>query len=121
MINTTSLDLSKQLNEVGYPQNTHFKYVGGKCGSARELIFELKSSFMVDDFLIYAAPTAEEVLENLPTTITKFRNRLIIEKQTIGYQAYYAGMIGKTFQGNSTLAETVGNMYLCLRKQGFIT
>jgi len=64
MIKTVSLELSKQLKETGFPQETYLYWrLAGNLGWQLEVHYGL-----LKDKLI-AAPTAEEIFERLPECI----------------------------------------------------
>ena len=122
MIKTTSLDLSKQLKEVGYPQETEFFWspIPEIVTIDKKQIFKTKGYDIQhkDHRRAYgkkvaiAAPTAEEILEMLP--VATLSTKLPSGEYAVAYKKHGGGRTGKT------LAEAAGKMFLFLKKEGLI-
>jgi len=135
MIKTTSLELSKQLKEARFEQETSFWW----CSSLRTdgnkefyvPLSEVHHATEIEDYDYrkdYAAPTAEEILERLPAHLGKNEDYQPVlnvscfdedKGSEIHWKVAYVeneeeGSILHIF-GNS-LAEAAGKMYLSLKK-----
>lgn len=145
---TTSLELSKQLKECGFPQKTDF-YWSNEIGNT-EVMFSDKLHLAYNpnyldfipeyeehgDFQLIAAPTAEEILEQLPTRPKDNSHmQLVIWKGSewtgwnIAYKQMYHDCDRKDKLGhqhdtkdddNNSLAELAGRLYLYLKKEGLL-
>lgn len=141
---TVSLELAKQLKEAGYSQETHFKYCGGhtmywedqengkyeECANTDLLdprdeychTAELTCEFTI------AAPTADEILDQLPWDIKDGmdRGRLVVEKSPVGkpwkvtYVSDYMGGRFALSNDDDTIADSAAKMWLHLKKEKLI-
>lgn len=75
-MNTTSLELSKQLKEAGFPQESYFLWNSRRQNGTESIQMLRREQVGVLDFetqsivdLYFAAPTAEEILEQLPNYV----------------------------------------------------
>jgi hypothetical protein len=123
MIKTASFKLSKQLREAGFPQRTSFYWQGTTQISARLLQFPYPTD---DD--VYAAPTAEEILERLPILIEKdgrtgyFKLTRYDEEEQywgISYTEQRGEIVDSSFAGE-TIAEAAGNAWLNLKENNLL-
>ena len=137
---TVTRETAKQLKEAGFPQDTYFFYT--KNGE------RVTPMDMHNQHLYYAAPTADEVLDQLPTTV-RFPNggdkrnwqnvshipkKELEEMRFIGllginkpnkwvvlYQTYIIlGNEIKASTGSDNLAEAAALMWLYLKKEGLL-
>jgi len=140
MIKTVSLELAKQLKEAGFPQETAFSWVKPKEAMEYVLWHERQlTSDEVKDWDDIAAPTAEEILDELPWKIEKIWKApngneikdwyLEIYKhdfdKKIGNSdkwniVYSEGQVNWIHLSDQSLAEAAGKMYIYLKKQGLL-
>ena len=145
MIKTVSLETAKQLKEAGYPQGYEYALLNYYKNDAGE---EITSRGYTDMELflggsnwekICAAPTAEDILDQLPVVIDTKDPRgafeLVITKHH-QKQNQYGVLYTKPFLGNlhtddqhftleerqynESLAESAAKMYLYLKKEELI-
>ena len=112
---TVSLELSKQLKEAGYPQETEFCYYR----NADEYHF-LRNPFegKMRPFpeKTYASPTADEILEQLPEYV-------MVHRENSGWYCEFKTVSGrKTDIGffGDTIADAAAKMWLYLKKEKLI-
>ncbi len=135
---TVSLETAKQLKEAGFPQESHFKWVEGSNGKGKYFI-ECDERVITSHagWDTVAAPTAEEILERLPTLIKSDqidgRDReyhLEINKIDSGYDLRYidrwtdldTDKMARTipnggYFANASFAEAAAKLYLYLKKE----
>lgn len=130
MIKTTSLELSKQLKEAGFLQDTGWFYIASDTSEGYELYFKCPNNeywFNPEREAVYhlyisdiiAAPTAEEILERLPIQIEKIGFISILKFQT-WWVGYGQGSNEYVHKDNEVLAEAAGKMYLYLEKNNLL-
>lgn len=132
-MNTTSLALSKQLKEAGFPQESYFWWVGDEDNHVQFNIANYDASETMDSF---AAPTAEEILEHFPVyakipTAFKLDSWETWELRIHnGNNKWYVGYVCDGKGSNhvpvieersaDTLAEAAGKMWLFLKENGLL-
>lgn len=131
---TVSLEISKQLKEVGYPQESSH-YWNKPMYEKWELI-NYKYEMQEEKF-IYASPTADEILEILPRQITKNNktyslmvffpvNLSMKDEVRICYQEgdWDHGVREESdllwSEENKIIADSAAKMWLYLKKEGLI-
>jgi hypothetical protein len=128
---TTSLELSKQLKEAGFPQESFMFYCqADDAGNSDPAYIDLYPNDygMIDgkDIVkMYAAPTAEEILDELPKEIlfkgVSYRlriNALIGDAWSIEYRSFDGGEFCS--KHDKTLSELAGRMWIDLKGEGLI-
>lgn len=108
MIRTVSLETAKKLKDEGFIQGTDLFWT------------EVDGSFQItpmrgiihDD---YAAPTTDELLEELPWEINM--NELTIEKGRLGFLIKYGEI---SIYEQKELCECLAQMWLFLKKEGLL-
>jgi hypothetical protein len=126
---TTSLELSKQLKEAGFPQESTFQYSTwtNKRGDQVRLAIV---GVQTDVFATYAAPTAEEILERLPefiegeTYFVRLKTYPYTWKGVKGWHVVYADLAHQSMfveESNDSLAEAAGKMWLYLKENNLLT
>lgn len=120
---TTSLELSKQLKEAGYPQEDHAHYWGG-IGN-----WGLWCKHVIDDmdsretrFEWVASPTADEILDVLPMDIKGHKSIQMGKwdgKYVIRYELLDNSLAGFR-EDEESLAAAAAKMWLHLKKEGLI-
>lgn len=139
MIKTVSLDTAKKLKEVGFKQNSALYWFafghGVREWQITDRILDNKSIKGWRNFennnretVMYAAPTSDEILEELPCNIKKERRIywLKIKKDKEGFLIYYVDDYGgdemdelAVFQ-EVILCESLAAMWLYLKQQGLL-
>lgn len=142
-IKTTSLELSKQLKENGFPQESKFWYVNTGEDQNPEnyiLVVDAPTSEAFSEAEMYAAPTAEEILDLLPVYAQFEKESLPFEfrmHKAIGgefpdeYEIFYCRYrrIITDKEDNyqergrcwsESLAEAAGKCWLYLKKEGLL-
>lgn len=121
---TVSLELAKQLKEAGYPQIGHFIYRrcrrwDGKKDVDYWVLMEKFEKSRIDDYL---SPTADEILERLPTSIEYLGKvcYLHIDAQFERWYVHYADEIHFTGQENENLTNLLARLWLYLKKEKLI-
>lgn len=118
-MNTVSLQLAQELRKAGFPQETEFWWKVWPISGAAHIEFGGKEYWKETGWDIWAAPTAEEILERLPIQL-KTKEFLSIQKFNTYWVGYGVGTkIYKHFDSES-LAEAAGKMYLYLSKEGLL-
>jgi hypothetical protein len=122
---TTSLELSKQLKEAGFPQETYFYHktapdnyyalITNNYDDGYPIRKEGKIGRRAHGANLYAAPTAEEILERLPAQIDEL-GFLSIRKFMTYWVGYGEGTKKYAHKDNEILAEAAGEMYLYLNE-----
>ncbi|SRR6266496_1778048 len=129
----TILETSKLLKEAGFPQeNCEFYYFNH---FSDEFIVRRKENMthvLTDQFkhLAFAAPTAEEVLDELPEIISSEPNELVGTGKTyltiqklgyyeVGYTLTNGDMLFDSVEDKS-LSEALAKMYLYLAEKGLL-
>ncbi len=133
MLKTVSLETAKMLKENGFRQDTNFYYtvfpdgkfvVMDKVRSMAEKInIETAKECHTNEFeriygeetRIYSAPTADDLLEELPSRLHPLGNFLSIIKQPNEYVVCYGNGEAK-FIRNDSLFEALAQMWLYLKK-----
>ena len=121
---TTSLELSKKLKEVGFPQDTYFYW--SKNMDLVHWRVENREFYKVDLRTDIAAPTAEELLEWLPAYIDKKQGLwLSLEKIDTAtknkYKACYGDEgISYIERVDNTPANAIARMVIYLAKNKII-
>lgn len=142
---TVNLELSKQLKEAGFPQESQFKYCGGHMwyhddpegeGEFKECEYDgllgedeyCEGAGMTCGYFI-ASPTADEILDQLPESIRVSEMDYHIEvirdgdKDWIVNYSFVKHHIGYkvnvSFSAN-TLADAAARSYIYLKKEGLI-
>jgi hypothetical protein len=109
-----SLDTAKELKEVGFPQETYFSYSHRNHSMESPIDLREGKGYAVT----YAAPTADEVLRELPAKIKDFDLK-IGKGESQGYAVFYLNkdneVLTKNFFYYTTVAEGVAKMYLALK------
>lgn len=119
---TVSLELSKQLKEAGYPQkDSDFTWSGDKLFPA------VKGVEFTEDT---AAPTADEILDQLPSTIEEVEIdgdnygmcELAIWKEEKDYSVNYLDedSYPELQETEDVLADAAAKMWLYLKKQKLV-
>lgn len=129
---TVNLELSKQLKEAGYPQENHEFYwleqvSPGRSKTYPDGMFRLvrgKETSLPEQF-VFASPTADEILEQLPAQIKN--KRLQIDKMPAGefcisYIPFNASDQEEivVFGTTPSLADAAAKMWLYLKKEGLL-
>lgn len=143
---TVNLELSKQLKEAGYPQESaEHEYCGGhvwyhddqiegkfeECGSTDLLGKDQycnKEELTCEYFI--ASPTADEILDKLPEHVGEILKKgsggLTISKYKDEYAVWYCSakdrtsLFGPTLTHFGTLADAAAQMWLYLKKEGLL-
>lgn len=130
MLKTVSLETSKLLKEAGYPQQSYFHW--RKAGNLGWQVEMHLGTMMPGQF---AAPTAEEILERLPTEINipfkngkKRNDNHILTMRKVNYpnlngyrvRYWYPNSREEINFYDKSLAEAVGKLYLYLAKEGLL-
>jgi hypothetical protein len=147
MIKTVTLETAKALKEAGYPQNTQFVYSGFKQNYPISIGYKGNGYIAVTQVdenrndiglnvlpdseyeVIIAAPTAEEILEQLPFFIKTKENQIYYlsikitmkgdrKQYLVEYLGYVWGI--KQDNGLELLAEAAAKMWLYLKKEGLL-
>lgn len=143
MINTVSLGLAKRLKKAGFPQKTEFYWI---LGISNEPIYIKTNNRSLDfyrhekgGYPIFAAPTAEEIIRELPIQVVPFKrynseshmyHSLEISRNlysyTVDYRHEFELPVGcfttsyfKYGMKRKVLANVCGDMWLYLKKEGF--
>lgn len=131
---TTSLETSKLLKQAGFPQSTHFRWADlriDEIADGKQL--EICSHPEDIHNFSFAAPTAEEVLNELPLVLDKHCYLKVFRQDTPGnYNEKYWHIAynenrhtcGKpsqmAWQFETSLAEAAAKMYLYLAEKGLL-
>lgn len=136
---TVSLELSKELKEAGYPQNTvHHKwheydksdefYIGEKDRLFTHAEWEeFTEEYNPSEGSFFASPTADEILDLLPKKIKGTKRGVlhwlqveITEENGWSCQYFNPNFGVIHFEESNTLADSCAKMYLYLRKEGLL-
>jgi len=120
-----SLEIAKQLKESGWKKETEFWYCEGsnyhentKSWTAYIDIFSRKelSKNYVDFKVLYPAPLATEILEELPREVSI---KQYPENDSVRYQVGHNvdKMALQTFSYSNNLCDALGEIWLYLRKE----
>lgn len=114
---TTSLELSKELKEAGFPQNRKGMWYVLMEPNTYHFAYNLLQVYIDDDV---AAPTADEILDVLPAYIEDMYP-LSIQKGPVVYTwlVRYENKKDTRFICNS-LAEAAGKLYIYLKKNNLL-
>lgn len=123
-IKTVSLNTARVLEENLFTQNTYFYYIKHKL----DLDYKLENTpngQCIEDYL--AAPTSDELLEVLPSSISKDYEEYWIEifkddsGYLVSYSKYNTGDLQTLHQEyNQSLVESLGLMFIFLKKEGLL-
>lgn len=130
---TVSLELSKQLKEAGYPQESYFLWKKYRLNG--EIKWKLTNEYPDDMYpadAIFASPTADEVLEKLPSEIQKDGHfySIAISKTRINHfwvdYRYFSRhkifhLRDYEYSPIESLANAAAKIWLYLKEKGFIT
>ncbi len=109
---TVSLETAKRLQEAGYPQSTiaSFRTDG-------YLVWWPPETPLSPDYAWYAAPTAQELADELPPQTTLIHSDLILRKRS-GFGGYEASwQTAQLRERGDTLAEALAALYLKLKEE----
>lgn len=148
MIRTTSLETSKALKENGFPQETFWAHkvlpdgsdfcLSGHSLAIDKLNVEAAQINPQDEYTriygletkFFHAPTSDELLEELPESVTEHgvrysmeivRHKLFDEKKFfISYEDNDGCMLRHECSDNESLPEALAAMWLFLKKEGLI-
>lgn len=125
MIKTVTLETAKLLKEDGFIQDTYFHYeenpriLEERTDSELPFILFVNKSPGIGE--IFAAPTTDELFEELPSTIWVQKEdkeyRLRLEKMNNGFMVEYGDKVRIYEQ---SLPEALAQMWLWLKKQGLL-
>lgn len=105
---TTSLELSKELKEAGFPQESYLSWM------------RVDEEYILGHYskgVGVSAPTAEEILDLLPLIAFDGGGRLTVVKlSNDDYEVKY----GRYVERGATLAEASANMWLWLKAEGIL-
>ena len=119
MIQTVSLETAKLLKEAGFRQDTEMFWYPNPNGTTWDYILVTKDFKRVSGGLIYtAAPTTDELLEELPSRLNEHSGVLLIFKETDAYEVCYGGHDNRFI--NVSLPEALAQCWLWLRKEKLI-
>lgn len=115
-----SLELAKELKEVGYPQEGEFWWVEfGKDLEFSEITAHKRAYNYEPPTRLTNAPLASEIMEKLPETIKDSqRYSVMIDKYKKGYGVNYSFM-SFHHQGD-TLVDALAKMYIYLAKNNLL-
>lgn len=129
---TVSLELAQSLKEAGFPQDTHFYITFDKFENTEKLVTYSRAlidgkehkKHIRDDW--YAAPTAEEILEQLPASVidkeTRENTPLRIYRGSDWLVSYHVTFNRPFLEAkDKCLAEAAGKMYLYLVENHLLT
>jgi len=137
---TVTLETAKKLREAGFPQETHHKWIEGSNGQGVYFLdCDLRVIASHKGWDIVAAPTAEEVLDQLPAWIKMEDDEgqayLIVEKyedennENCNYKVKYESAYAEYPEPSRlidedlwfvTLAEAAAKMWLYLKEHKLI-
>lgn len=139
MIKTVSLETAKLLKDNGFSQEKSEKHwVDLNFSGARGTLKPYAMSFLHGDkpwdkeslyskHYLASAPSTDELLEELPDMVNfkNFNGMLIIQKRLKYFDVYYRrfsgnGYFPKNIRGYESLPEALAQMWLYLKKEGFI-
>lgn len=128
---TVSLETAKLLKESGFNKETEYRWVNFKSKKtimeAKIDIWKVVSEDWDADRLFYAAPIADELLEELPCELKNKDAVLVIQKllnshYSVCYeepQPYEPSIFHHGISRNS-LPEAIAEMWLFLKKEGLL-
>jgi hypothetical protein len=125
-MNTTNLELSRELREAGYPQESYFyweKWITEEEGYSLLHYISITEWNEDDKNRMFASPTADEILERLPLFIKDNghgRGRLVVEKGINGWTVGYINDWGRMNKNDKSLADAVAKMWLYLKKNNLL-
>lgn len=123
---TVSLELSKQLKEAGYPQTDDDAF-GCYMRDTRLSNESLKFYYFDPDYVdrpeyeLYASPTADEILDQLPSKIDEFVFK-VLKGNTGSYCIVYSNNhdVKRHICWYPNLADACAKMWLYLKKEGLL-
>ncbi len=124
---TITLETAQQLKAAGFPQNAEYYWASGDDNPTRSATEQMKWRLRTKQELKqapaqgtrYAAPTAEEVLEQLPDRVDQYR--LIILKSKGWFTVQYGTVRPVAFsEVAQSLAEAAALLWLDLKKEGIL-
>jgi hypothetical protein len=114
---TVSLELSKQLKEAGYPQDGYFYHTP----------LGLKHSIDEEDSFYCVAPTADEILDQLPDGYHAYRDRYddgtkwkVELPESVRGSLVASWVPGDVFERADTIADAAAYMWLYIKREGLI-
>lgn len=124
----TSLELSKQLKEAGFPQEAEFYYLDDGYGyryQFNEVSFAALG-LELNDKVVFTF-SAEEILERLPEAISFKKDVYWLsickdDSKNLGWEISYSPPADRSLalQTGKSLAEAAGEMWLYLNKEGLL-
>lgn len=128
---TVNLELSKELKEAGYPQEARFRWYSGIDHLKDEHIYLSESAFdnLYQPKAIAASPTADEILERLPSFFLaefdgiEYNHQIVIEKEDSSYLVGAKNLTDGCYMENvvdESLADALAQMWLYLKKEGLL-
>lgn len=127
MIKITSLETSKLLKGAAFRQDTYWQW---SCNIKCENNVLNAGRFIHENFINIAAPTTDELLEELPIRIKFFDGdigaslSITLHDDGIKYFVYYAKNISHVAICHSELSESLpealAQMWLWLKKEGLL-
>jgi hypothetical protein len=128
MIKTVTLKTAEELKEAGFPREAYFSWISDDEGDWHLSESSLLSEEEIKEYA-YAAPTAEEILEQLPFFIKTKENQIYYlsikitmkgdrKQYLVEYLGYVWGI--KQDNGLELLAEAAAKMWLYLKKEGLL-
>jgi hypothetical protein len=122
---TVSLELAKKMKELGFPEESYFEWEIGLDGKA--YLSERVPEHYADEPRYFPAPTAEEVLEQLPGFISPKEEH--VEEDNAGYldiskfddiKVYSVTYVWRHSESDKSLAEAAGKMFCYLKENKLI-
>lgn len=131
-IKTTTLETSKLIREAGFRQDTEFYYLpDSPVYRPNTVWFKEQLDFKaMKNREIYAAPTTDELLEELPEIITlkgkgfgssvETKCVLVMGKVNGEWRISYRNQIAHVNREDESLPEALAAMWLWLKKEGLL-
>lgn len=121
---TVNLELSKELKEAGYPQDTYWSWVIQEFRHCENVfLHESKHTGLYAENRKFASPTCDEILEQLPNEIGGRILRL--NKDTVWYEHNSIGaIIDRNIripdQFDTIVSNALAKMWLYLKQNGLL-